>query len=172
MLTGKLEIKFRWIQISLSGHIFSISYQSSHTMLWSVCLKVMKCFLTWAYVVWDFYRTCPTRIVIGMKPVSIASSARTPWWTNLLLRRKSTFFVLNVTQMNTPPSVVSAKRPSCQVRPCLLWRHKGAFVKYFLKSEEGSFARCFSNGQAEMCSAARRKHFSGRSVKLGWGELH
>lgn len=120
----------------ISGHMFSISCQSSCTMLWSICPKVMEYFFMWTYVVWDFYRTCPTRIVIGMKPASIASSARTPWWTNLLLRRKNTFFVPNVTQMNTLPSVASAKRPSCQVRSCPLWRHNRAFVKYFLKPEK------------------------------------
>lgn len=67
-------------------------------------------------VVLDFYRICLIRTATGMKPASTASSARIPWWTNLLLQKRNIYFVLTATPMNTLPNVMSARRLLCQVR--------------------------------------------------------
>lgn len=74
-----------------------------------------------------------------MKPVSTVSSARTHWWTSLSLLKKNIYSVLNATPMSTLPSVVSARRPSCQVRT---WMFRGQ-GKHFQSLQEpvGSVTR-------------------------------
>lgn len=83
------------------------------------------------------YRTCPTRIVIGMTSVSNVPSAAAHWWKKHLQPRMIYCCAPNVTPMIIPPNATTARKPSCQV--CLRTIKSHPLRKFSNSSSQGEW---------------------------------
>lgn len=129
-----------WLQLQGKNlGMFSIPATCKAYCITFLCLFCLCTHHTWTPNNFKLliYRTCPTRIVIGMTSVSNVPSAVAHWWKKHLQPRMIYCCAPNATPMIIPQNATTARKPSCQV--CLRTIKSYPLRKFSNSSSQGEW---------------------------------